>query len=204
MAKSGKRWREREQKRRELKRRELKRTVVNINEDGTKTKMIQSGGYDVPMIRDFLAHLLWEVRINHFELESRLNQLYKPNLADGPPQEPVISPDLVEQLAKYHAKYCSALLPASAFGGEDCTVEEQYLVEAVFCKRTTIKRQKQIEHLEALQDLFDEALQCAKMPFGKSSDGDVKMPTNYYNVREIYDAMEKQHPEHFSDDDDDD
>jgi hypothetical protein len=36
-----------------------------------KNKPSESRYYDVGMIRDFLDHLLWELRINHFELTSR-------------------------------------------------------------------------------------------------------------------------------------
>ena len=51
-----------------------------------KSKQKASGRYDVKMIRDFLDHLIWEVRIGHFENTT----------APG-----TINPELMDQIAKY-------------------------------------------------------------------------------------------------------
>jgi hypothetical protein len=103
-------------------------------------------GYDVPMIRDFLDHLLWEVRIVHFESTA----------APG-----TINPELGEQLKKYMSKYHCALMRATDLVGEG-------LPEATFQRAARYWRTarqevtaSQIAHLEGLQGLFREAMDCA-------------------------------------------
>ena len=45
----------------------------------------------------------------------------------------------------------------------------------------------QIGHLEALQDLFAEALRCARHPFGIDKDGNPMQPQVVYSVRDLAD-----------------
>ena len=105
--------------------------------------------YDVEMIRDFLDHLLWEVRINHFE-----------NTADVG----AINPELVEQLGKYIRKYNGVLLPATVINREGATEDQAKATELTYRQIMRDKRQEQMEHLESLQELFADALKCASLP----------------------------------------
>ena len=98
--------------------------------------------YDVKMIRDFLDHLKWEVRIAHFEYTS-------------PPG--ATNDELVEQLAKYMKKYkVHGLLPYNAMPDD----ASQEVVDS-FRSEYAQKFQKQIDALESLGDLFTTALLCA-------------------------------------------
>ncbi len=98
--------------------------------------------YDAQMIRDFLEHLMWEVRISHFETVS----------SPG-----TINPELVQQLTKYMAKRRAALLPIIV-SRKAVLSTDTFMAEFNEMMRT--KREKEMEHLEALQDLFDQALGC--------------------------------------------
>jgi hypothetical protein len=102
--------------------------------------------YDATMIRHFLEHLLWEVRI--------VNEEYK--------QDPVTpNPELVEILARYSKMYGTALLEVTALDPSGLT-EEQFRR-----LRTRVGAQRKemfaayLAHLEALTPLFEEALLCA-------------------------------------------
>jgi hypothetical protein len=99
--------------------------------------------YDVEMIRDFLDHLLWEVRINHYEqITSEVN------------------PELKEQLKKYVRKRQTiGLLFATEL---DKKADPSRLAE--YRKIKAGLRQSQLLGLEALRPLFEEALWNAARP----------------------------------------
>jgi hypothetical protein len=101
----------------------------------------RKGGYDVAMIRDFLDHLAWELRIGHFENTT----------APG-----TINPELAEQLAKYIRKYHCGLLIG------DVTSESRDSEGFAKLRATRAQeREQQLNALESLTSLFDEALLCA-------------------------------------------
>ncbi len=101
----------------------------------------QSGGYNVTMIRDFLDHLAWELRIGHFENTT----------APG-----TINPELADQLAKYMRKYHCGLLIG------DVTSESRDSEGFAKLRATRAQeREQQLKALESLTSLFDEALLCA-------------------------------------------
>jgi hypothetical protein len=110
----------------------------------TKKRPSEARSYDVEMIRDFIEHLLWEVRIGHFEATS----------ADG-----AINPELLEQIQRYQKKRQTiALLAANeipASGRDEVGALKRRMAEV---------RQRQVDHLEALHTLFEEALFCASHP----------------------------------------
>src|SRR5579863_1911127 len=57
---------------------------------GKKNPKTPKASYDVPMIRDFLDHLLWELRISHYELTT--------------PKTDKVHQELKGQLTKYVKK----------------------------------------------------------------------------------------------------
>ena len=78
---------------------------------------------------------------------------------------------------------------ANAIDGEGVSEAEANGIMKLVLTRNAEKRDEQIGHLEALQELFDEALACAKQPFGHSQDGDVAAPHRVFRVREIIDTL---------------
>lgn len=144
-------------------------------------------GYNVGMIRDFLDHLLLEVRVQMFENVKalrKLNETNDPSSAIAAAKEP--SPALVEQFVAFHRKYETALLPSGALDGEGATAEEVAAVMKAMLQANIKKRDEQLGHLEALQELFDEALLCAKIPFADSPGGGVIQPLRTVKVREFF------------------
>ncbi len=111
--------------------------------------------YDVEMIRDFLDQLMLEVRLRHLE-----------NL-DGAAGTP---PKLLAELRKFADKYDAGLLLAWDLRPEGCTKEEYEAVRERLRKLRAEGRRQQLEHLQALEDLFREALRCAMHPL---SDGPI-------------------------------
>jgi hypothetical protein len=102
--------------------------------------------YDVAMIKDFLDHLLWEVRISHHE--SQTNK---------------INPELAEQLGKYQKKRQTVgLLFATEIGVASCSQDPDKFRE--FQRLKGEFRNSQLLCLEALQSLFAEALENAARP----------------------------------------
>jgi hypothetical protein len=106
--------------------------------------------YDVPMIRDFLDHLLWELRISHHELTT--------------PTPDQVHNELVGQLAKYIKKRNTVGLLASNQLATSATPQEVERASAILKERLGCQRIAAIQHLEALADVFDEALRCAAKP----------------------------------------
>ena len=108
--------------------------------------------YNVPMIRDFIEHLLWELRISIYE-----------NTASDPTKT---NPELVEQLARCmerrgtHGLLCEAHLLET----EQLTPEEIAKASARVRKMTAERRKHELEALESLEGLFEEALLGAANP----------------------------------------
>lgn len=126
-----------------------------------KPRPPQSSGFNVPMIRDFLDNLLWELCIVHYEVAS----VAAPT---GPGDDKTgLHPELTEQLKKFMTKYRHAgLLFANAFPKDEQGVTSERKQEAIANYRAT--RAKEIEalirHMEALQPLFEEAFKCLANP----------------------------------------
>ena len=103
--------------------------------------------YDLPMIRDFLDHLLWEVRISHHEMQTQVGS---------------VNPELAEQLAKYIKK-------RQTFGLLFTTATKERPADnpAGVAKLKRVKgnlREAQLEALELLHTtLFPEAFDAAKL-----------------------------------------
>jgi hypothetical protein len=109
----------------------------------------KAGRYDVDMIRHFLDHLLWEVRVLHFESTAAVG---------------TINPELVEQLAKYSRKYHSkGLLIASELYDPDGDLAEAQIDRAAdyWGKERAEVATEWIAALESLGVLFEEAFLCA-------------------------------------------
>lgn len=150
-------------------------------------------GYNVAMIRDFLDHLLLEVRVQHKENVLMLRKLQSSNdLASSIKVANEPSPAEIEQFIKYQSQYESALIEANAFNDENATMAETTEVIRAVMEKNKERRDEQIGHLEALQELFDEALACAKLPFGFDRDGNRIQPCVVRNVRELIDEYRQQ------------
>lgn len=108
--------------------------------------------YDVEMIRDFLDQLRLEVRLRMLE-----------NIE----QPSVKHPDLLAELRKFTDKYDAGLLLAWDLRPEGCTSEEYEAVRSHLRKARGEGRKLQLEHLEALEELFGEALRCALHPLSE-------------------------------------
>ena len=111
--------------------------------------------YDVEMIRDFLDQLRLEVRLRMLE-------------NSDPPGEK--HPELLGELRKFTQKYDAGLLLAWDLSPEGCSQEEYDAVRSYLRKARGEGRKQQLEHLEALEELFREALRCA---LHRLSDGPI-------------------------------
>jgi len=176
----------------QLRRSRRNRVVRQIEGDQTHIFcQTSSKGYDVEMIRDFLEHLLLEVRVQHYENLKGLQIMEKHGdvkILEAATDE-IVSPALEEQLGKYVKKYETRLICMDVTNGENATQDEIDIVVEATLGAGKIKRDEQIGHLEALQELFDEVLMCAKVPFGVLSDGSLCRPTRVTQVREAIDQM---------------
>ena len=146
-------------------------------------------GYDVEMIRDFLAHLLLEVRVQNFEQQKWLRTLAATDDLDATTkamEQP--SENLVRQFTEFQKKYQSALIPTTVFDRENASPAESKDVAVAVVTAIRRKRDEQIGHLEALTDLFEEALRCARQPFGVDDKGNPIEAQRVYKVRELLDG----------------
>jgi hypothetical protein len=111
--------------------------------------------YDVEMIRDFLDQLRLEVRLRMLENLEQPDQKH---------------PELLAELRKFAEKYDAGLLLAWDLRPEGCSSEEYEAVRDYLRKARAEGRKLQLEHLNALEDLFGEALRCA---LHRLSDGPI-------------------------------
>jgi hypothetical protein len=102
------------------------------------------------MIKDFLDHLLWELRINHME---NTNPGMKPN------------PELSEQLAKHMKKYHTIGL-MEAIRINPCGMPEDEANETIESFHVALAQRslEAIEALETLQPTLETAFECASQP----------------------------------------
>jgi hypothetical protein len=113
----------------------------------------QPKGYDIEMIRDFLAHLMWHLRIQIHESQT------------GP--DAPVNPELVEQLKFYIRKRGTVSLIFNHAFSQKPTREE----ELEFRRTLATLRKCQLQCLESLQHLFDEAFDAASRPGSMSTIG---------------------------------
>jgi hypothetical protein len=159
--------------------------------DGVKRAVARQGGdrgYDVRMIRDFLDHLLLALRVQHFENRKLLKALGSADdLGAAMKVTEEISPKLVEQIAVYLLRYRSVLLPSDVAKAENASETEVRAVMTAVLEVKSAKRDEQIGHLEALRDLFAEALDSASLPVGLDPHGNLVHPQVVHDVRQLVD-----------------
>jgi len=108
----------------------------------TKKQLNSRKSYNVEMIKDFLENLMWDLRIQHFEVT------HSGGTRDA---------EFDEHVEKYMKKYKSVgllslnILPNSV---------DKYSGEVVK-KLIALKYQQAIDNLEELGDIFEEACNCA-------------------------------------------
>jgi hypothetical protein len=167
-----------------------KQRVAVVRDDEKRTVITQgnSKGYDVQMISDFLDHLLLELRVQQYENQKLLKSLGSTDdLATAMKVTEETSQKLVQQFAAFQKKYQTALLPSNVIDGKNATEAESKGVMTAVLRGMSAKRDEQIGHLEALQDLFKEALHCARLPFGFDKDGNPIQAHVVHSVRELAD-----------------
>jgi hypothetical protein len=188
---SDKHDKEQRRKKKLREREQTKKSRTAIIRDGEKRIVIRQGstkGYDVQMIRDFLDHLLLELRVQHFENLKLLKALRTTDdLATAMKVTEETSRKLIDQLGVYQKRYQSSLITSDVIDGSNTTEAELKAVMTVVMEGMSAKRDRQIGHLEALQDLIDEALFCARHPLGVDQKGNLIMPTAVHEAREILD-----------------
>ena len=192
MSKKPSKDKKRKQKLREKLAVKNRRGAIVREGDTTRVYVDQSGkGYNVEMIRDFLEHLLLEIRVQHFEGLEALQTLTETNdIEEITKREQPLTATTLEQFVKFQDKYQTALIAATGIDGKGATKDETRRVAKEVLTANCRRREEQIGHLEALQELIDQALMCAKVPFGFDAQGDSVQPTRSYKVRDILDGAE--------------
>jgi hypothetical protein len=97
------------------------------------------------MIRDFLEHLTWELRILHYE---SINE------------DDTINPRLEDRLAKYSRRYNTVLLAETVLDHEGLPVAVVQRARNYWKAAQVRATAEQLQHLEALAGLFKEAFEC--------------------------------------------
>ena len=166
---------------------------VKFEQNGKTMLLRQSGGYDVKMIRDFFDHLMLELKNQHDEATDLLVSLETGDpwrFAYAKSQE-IESPVDGELYRKYHAKYCCALLVTNAIDTKGATDEEITMFLKAHRTSQIEKCEKMMECLTALEPQLDEALLCAKFPFGPMAEGTMATPTNQIRVLDHIEKIRK-------------
>ncbi|MGD0464653.1 MAG: hypothetical protein ABSB74_19385 [Tepidisphaeraceae bacterium] len=105
--------------------------------------------YNARMIRDFLEHLEWEIRVSHFETANAENGL---------------NPELAEMLRKYGQRYHTCLRSCRLLDRDPSCSEEQFRrAFATLRARENPKLTKALEAMEVLKPFFEEAFFCISM-----------------------------------------
>jgi hypothetical protein len=122
--------------------------------------------YNVKMIRDFIEQLKWSLRVDHFELTA------------GPE---ALNEELLEQVERTARKRgVPRLLSLFTIGLDNPELTDLQMAEAMrkFTAYAAENRTDQLRHLEALDELFKEALAHAEgrplminIPASKVLDG---------------------------------
>ena len=134
---------------------------------------------------------LLELRVQHYENQKLLKALGLGTFLDDLKTAMKVTEDVSEQLAmkfvSYQQKYQAALLVSNVIDGNNATEEESKGVMTAVLRGMLARRDEQIGHMEALQDLFKEALHRAKLPFGIAKDGTPIQAQVVHSVREMAD-----------------
>jgi hypothetical protein len=180
-----------QRRKRKLRERDGAKQRTAIVRDGEKRTVVQQHGpkgYDVQMIRDFLDHLLLEVRTQHYENLKLLTALgATDDLSTARKVTEEVSQKIVAQFVPYQQRYQSALIACNVIDRTNASDAEARAVTLAVAKAGLARRDEQIGHLEALKDLFDEALACARLPFGEDQHGRLVSPHVVHKVRELAD-----------------
>lgn len=171
--------------------RQLRKRRTAVGRDGDMRVVTQHNstkGFDVEMVRDFLDQLLLELRVQHYENLQLLHVLKEIEGPGDAMEDTTTSPELVAQLRKYMVKYETTLLFMDVIDGSNATREEIRAAQMAVLDTQTKLRDEQIGHMEALQELFNEAILCAKTPFEIYADGTEARPTKNWQVREMVDS----------------
>lgn len=149
-------------------------------------------GYDVNMVRDFLDHLLLEVRVQQYENQLALRGMEAGLDATSANDEVKAKEAKIidEQFTHYLKKYECALISTNVIDDKGATSEEKDRFVKKLYQLNIARREEQIGHLEALAGLFDEALSCAKYPFGPTADGNMAMPHRVWRVARYKDSKD--------------
>lgn len=175
-----------------------KRRAVKVRDDEKTTvyRHPTAKGYNVQMIQDFLDHLLLEIRAQHFENLKALKKLEATeDMKAAQEAAGETSEKLVEQFRKYQERYETVLIAANSIDGANASPEEVREFTKTLLRKNIERRDEQIRHLESLQGLFEEALSCAKMPFGMGKDGQWIQAIREYKVREVVDELRRRDAE---------
>jgi len=105
--------------------------------------------YDVKMIRAFLEHFMWELRIRHFE-------------ATHPG---TTNPEFTEQLKNCYQRYKTCgLLPINRIDPEGLPASQEKIATNFYYKATAEATQAAITALGSLGDFLEDALEGASRP----------------------------------------
>ena len=119
---------------------------LELRSKGKAGCTMAKAGYDAEMIQDFIEHLKWSLRVDHFELTA------------GPD---ALNPELEEQVNRAGRKRgVPRLLSLFSLTRDKPELTEKDMQEAMrrFAAYMAPKRDEQLRHLEALQEVLQEAL----------------------------------------------
>ncbi len=133
--------------------------------------------YDTAMIRDFLHHLLWELKLAHF-VDTH---------APGATNE-----ELREKVRSVQSKYpdSPALVPVTMFRNDGVSKAEALKARRALREAQAEKHQMYIDALEDLEPAIGEAIRCANS--GAKFGDQESLPAVQFNAREILSMLETE------------
>jgi hypothetical protein len=106
--------------------------------------------YDLEMIRDFIEHLGWELRIKHFESTHEAGAHH---------------PELTEQLKKFMVKRNAVgLLYANRIDKAGLPENKAQEVIETIREASAMEAQEALDALDVLEPILEEAFECASRP----------------------------------------
>lgn len=143
--------------------------MVSYNASYSWNRHPNRSRYDRRMIRDFLSHLLWELRAAEFDYQQQ-----RLEAAEG-------HPELDEVPDRYFQEYGVGLLPLAMVDDRDATPAQVWAARREVRSTIRAKRQLQLRLLEALWPVLEEALECADPVLWEES----QVPVRVIQAREI-------------------
>jgi hypothetical protein len=128
-----------------------------------------SNRYDVGMIRDFLDALALELRAVHKESTSAGDRS---------------RPEPIDQLRKYVEKYNGVVMEVSRLDTEGLPAATLGRAVDNYKAARAAWAEEQLRHLEALRELFEDALQCA----AKDINAGNELPERWFKARDFLPA----------------